>query len=76
MNRIMNATLEFDQMPASFEPETMTVHSNLVPIEPGQMVTVCSWCDDQKLLTGQLIRAGYEVSHGLCVRCSKGVFRP
>jgi hypothetical protein len=65
----VKSTLEVNGIPATFEPETMAVHANSIPVEPGAQVELCSWCDPKKFLTQSLHLAGYKVSHGICDPC-------
>lgn len=41
-----------------------------LPIEAGSAITICAWHDVLKTLTQALIKAGYEVSHGVCRECA------
>lgn len=65
----MKTTLEVDGIPASFEPETMAVHANQIPVEPGTQIDLCAWCDPKKFLSQSLHLAGYKVSHSICAPC-------
>jgi hypothetical protein len=40
--------------------------SDDVAIAEGETITCCAWCDENKLMTRQLQKSGYKVSHGIC----------
>lgn len=61
--------ISFNQIPASFCPETMTVYVNDVPVEQNSIITICAYCDAGKVLSTQLMLAGYQLSHGICGPC-------
>jgi hypothetical protein len=39
-------------------------------------VSVCAWCDSDKILTKHLTSLGFSVSHGCCEKCATAVFNP
>jgi hypothetical protein len=45
-----------------------SIKSVLEPTAP--LVSVCAWCPDAAQRTAALVRAGHEVSHGLCPTCA------
>lgn len=37
-----------------------------LPKRVGAIVTICAWCDSNKLITKKIELAGYNTSHGIC----------
>ena len=52
----MKTTLEYNGRPAELSkiPPTAT------------MLTICAWCDPEKVLAQKLTAAGYKLTHGVC----------
>ena len=63
----MNHSLEYKKELATFNPRVNEMFDgDDMPIAKGEIITCCAWCDENKLMTKQLTKAGYEVSHGIC----------
>jgi hypothetical protein len=67
----MKSPLEVNGIQADYVARVNEVFVDGMPIEPGSMVTVCSWCSP-KSLTVQLSKH-YQVSHGLCASCDEQI---
>lgn len=65
----MKTALAVAGVPAEFCPLTMAVHVNSIPVEPGTLVELCSWCDTKQIMNQSLYLSGYPVSHGICDAC-------
>lgn len=46
----------------------MTAKAAQRPYWSGHIVTVCAWCDVDRVDTQALVAQGHEVTHGLCAR--------
>ena len=72
----MNASLEFDGRPATFDAMIgLATDADGDALVNGETLTVCAWHEGQKKLTDLLKSAGYAVSHGMCEACEVGFLK-
>ncbi len=65
----MKAAIEYNNQPAEHNVRVNEVFQDGFPIPTGSLVSVCAWCSTSTL-TCWLVKAGYQVSHGVCRECS------
>lgn len=64
----MTSPIEYNSLPATFDPETMSLSVCGVPVRQNETVSVCGPCAGSLLRT-QIHLAGYRVKPSLCKDC-------
>ena len=69
MTQVMKHTIEYNGHKAlPCVDFVITCSGN---VRKGEAITLCAWCDPDKVLTNQIKAMGYETSHGICEKCAE-----